>query len=105
VGRLREDGFEAIHGFGVAVLREQDIADGQVRGDGGGICRESLCEGPAGIITLVKVEQSIAKKDQRGGVFGMLLGVRAKKHRGFSRLVLRAKMLGSNKERIGLSVG
>ena len=93
---LREDGFEAIHGFGVAMLREQQLAGGKVGGDGVGGCRESVSEGLAGLFRLVKVEQGIAKEDQSGGVIGVLLGVWAKKRSGFGGLMLRVKMLGAS---------
>src|ERR1700678_379957 len=76
---LREDGLKAIHGFRVAVLREQQFADGQVGGNGVGACGEGVSEGLAGLLRLVKVEQGIAKEDQSGGVVWVLLSVWAEK--------------------------
>jgi hypothetical protein len=102
---LREDGFKAIHGFRVAVLREQQLADGQVGGEGVGACGEGMREGLAGLIRLMKVEQSIAKEDQSGGVAGVLLGVWAQKRGGFGGLMLRAKMLGASNGGVDFSLG
>jgi hypothetical protein len=102
---LREDGFKAIHGFGIAVLREQEIADGKVGSNGVGLRGESASEGLAGFLSLVKVEQSVAKKDESGGVVGVLLGVRAEKRCGVGGFVLQAALLGRSKCGIGLRVG
>ncbi|HEX4029995.1 MAG TPA: hypothetical protein VHX20_06490 [Terracidiphilus sp.] len=101
---LREDGFKAIHRFGVAVLREQYLAYGQVGRDGVGVCRESMSEGLAGFIGLVKLKQSIAKQNGSGGVVGVLRNVGAKKRGSFAGFVLQAKMVGASKNRVGLSV-
>jgi len=102
---LREDGFKAVHGFGIAVLREQEIADGKVGRNGVGLCGESASEGLAGFLSLVKVEQSVAKKHESGGVVGVMFGVRAEKCSGFGGFVLRAAVLGPGKCGIGLRVG
>jgi len=85
---LCEDGFEAIHGFGVAMLREQYLAEGQVGRDGVGACAEGASEAAASVFSLMKVEQRIAKKDESGGIVPMLLGVWAEKRSGLGGLVL-----------------
>ena len=102
---LREDGFKAIHGFRIAMLREQEIADGKVGRNGVGLCGESASEGLAGVPSLMKVEQSVAKKHESRGVVGVLLGVRAQKCGGFGGFVLRAEMPGTSEIRIGGGVG
>ncbi len=102
---LREDGFKAIHGFGIAVLREQEIADGKVGRNGAGLCGESASEDLAGFLSLAKVEQSVAKKHESGNVAGVLLSVRAENRSGFGGLVLQAALLGPGKCGIGLRVG
>jgi hypothetical protein len=45
-------------------------------------------EGLAGVFSLVKVEQLIAKQDESRGVVGVLLCVWAEERSGFGRLVL-----------------
>jgi hypothetical protein len=98
---LRENGFKAIHSFGVAVLQEQEISDSKVGRNGVGLRGESASEGLAGFLSLVKVEQSVAKKHESGCVVGVLLSVRAQKRSGFGGFVLHAEMPGTSKDRIG----
>jgi hypothetical protein len=59
----------------------------------------------AGFLSLVKVKQSIAEEDQRGRVAGVLVCVWTEKRSGFRRLVLGAKVLGSNNGGVDLGVG
>jgi hypothetical protein len=102
---LREDSFKAIHGFGIPVLREKEIADGEVGRNGVGFCGESASEGLAGFLSLVKVEQSVAKKQESRGVVGVLPGVSAEERSGFGGFMLQAALLGLGKCRIALRLG
>jgi len=102
-----EDGFEAVHGFGIAVLQEQEIAGGKVCRNGIGLCGESTSEGLTGFLSLVKIEQSVAKKYQSRGVVGVLLGIWAEKGSGFGGIVPQAEMLGAVNDGIrgGIDLG
>jgi hypothetical protein len=101
---LREDGFKTIHSFGIAMLGEQKLAGGEVGWNGVGVYGQGMSKGLAGLLCLLKVEQSIAKKKERRGVPGMLLGVRLKERSGFRRPVLRAKPLCVSHDGAGLGV-
>jgi hypothetical protein len=101
---LRKDGFKAIHRFGIAVLREQQIADGKVGRNGVGLRCEGASEALAGFLSLVKVKQSVAKKHESRRVVGVLLGVRTQNRSGFDGPVLRAETLGTSKNWVGVIV-
>jgi hypothetical protein len=100
-----EDGFEAIHSLGIAMLREQDLAGAKIGRDGIGFHRQSVGEDLAGFIRLMKIKQSISEQNECRRVAGILLRVWAKQRSGFSRLVFRTQLLSTSNSRVGMSLG